>query len=146
MMKSTIEKVLSANDTGETGAHQAGLFIPWDVVNTGFFPSLDPSTKNPRCPIDLLDPAGEEWTFNFIYYNNAFFGGTRNEYRLTCVTKFFRCHSLKTGDTLIFKRTSARFYELSYRRQNEPVVEHPDGTKVLRLTGNWVVIDTAEFA
>jgi hypothetical protein len=145
-MKSTVEKSLSANDTGVTGAHQAGLFIPWDVVKTGFFPTLDASTKNPRCPIDLRDPAGEEWTFNYIYYNNANFGGTRDEYRLTCMTKFFRRHDLKTGDTVIFKRPSARLYEVSYRRKDDPVKKLADGTKVLRLTGNWVVIDTDEFA
>lgn len=145
-MTTCIEKILSANDTGETGAHQAGLFIPWDVVKTDFFPRLDASTKNPRSPIDLRDPAGEDWTFNYIYYNNTYFAGTRNEYRLTCMTKFLRRHALKTGDTVIFKRTSARFYEVGYRRKNEPVKNHADGRKVLRLTGNWVVIDTAEFA
>lgn len=145
-MKSTIEKVLSANDTGETGAHQAGLFVPWDVVQTGFFPKLETSTKNPRCPIDLRDPSGQEWTFNYIYYNNSHFGGTRDEYRLTCMTKFFRTHALKTGDTVIFTRNSERSYEVGYRRKDEPVKIHANGTKVLRLTGNWVVIDSDEFA
>ena len=145
-MKSTVEKLLSANDTGETGAHQAGLLIPWEVVKTGFFPYLDASIKNPRCPIDLRDFAGEEWTFNYIYYNNAYFGGTRNEHRLTCMTKFLRRHDLKTGDTVIFKRLSAHLYEVGYRRKDDPVRNLPDGTKVLRLTGNWVVVDTDDFA
>lgn len=145
-MKSTIEKVLSANDTGETGGHQAGLFIPWNVVKTDFFPKLDCSTKNPRCPIDLHDSAGEEWTFNFIYYNNAYFGGTRNEYRLTCMTKFFQRHALKSGDTLIFEQDSVRAYKVSFRRKDEPVTKRMDGGKVLRLTGNWVVIEASEIA
>lgn len=145
-MRSTVEKILSANDTGETGAHQGGLFIPWDVVMMGFFPALDASIKNPRCPIDVLDPAGEEWTFNYIYYNNVYFGGTRDEYRLTCVTRFLRCYELKAGDTVVFKRLSNRFYEVSYRRKDFSLTNLPDGTKVLRLTGNWVVIDTDEFA
>jgi hypothetical protein len=145
-MRSTVEKVLSPNDTGETGAHQAGLFIPWDIVEIGFFPKLDPSIKNPRCVIDLRDAAGEEWTFNFIYYNNALFGGTRNEYRLTCMTKFIRRYALKAGDSVIFKSTTSRFYGIEYRRKDEPVKKLADGTKVLRLSGNWVVIDTDQFA
>jgi hypothetical protein len=145
-MKTTVEKVLSANDTGETGGHQAGLLIPKDILTLEFFPYLDPSTKNPRCVIDLLDAAGDEWTFNFIYYNNKFFGGTRNEYRLTCMTEFIRRYSLKEGDVVIFKKTIGRYYDLSYRRKDQPIKENADGSKVLRLSGNWVVIDSDEFA
>jgi len=141
-MKSTVTKVLSANDTGETGGHQAGLFIPKHIIKLGFFPRLSPSTKNPRCLIDLRDAAGEDWTFNFIHYNNELFGGTRNEYRLTCMTGFIRRYSLKEGDSVIFKRTTSRFYEIDYRRKDHPVKKLPDGTKVLRLSGNWMVIDT----
>lgn len=145
-MKTTIEKVLSANDTGETGGHQAGLLIPKAALTLEFFPHLDSSTKNPRCVIDLRDPAGDEWTFNFIYYNNKFFGGTRNEYRLTCMTEFMRRYSLKEGDVVILKKALGRYYELSYRRKDEPIKENADGSKVLRLSGNWVVIDSDEFA
>ncbi len=139
---STIEKVLSANDTGETGGHQAGLLIPKDVQTLEFFPALDPSVKNPRCVIDFRDAAGEEWTFNFIYYNNKLFEGTRNEYRLTCMTGFIRSYSLKQGDTIIFGKPDGRFYEVSYRRKDDPVKTFADGTKILRLSGDWMVIDT----
>lgn len=145
-MQTTVEKILSANDTGETGGHQAGLLIPKDLLTLAFFPHLDSSVKNPRCVIDLRDAAGEEWTFNFIYYNNKWFGGTRNEYRITCMTEFIHRYSLKEGDVVIFIKPIGRFYELSYRRKDEPMKENPDGSKVLRLTGNWVVIDTDEFA
>lgn len=145
-MKSTVEKVLSANDTGETGAHQAGLLIPKDVLTLEFFPTLDPSVKNPRCVIDVRDSAGEEWTFNFIYYNNKLFGGTRNEYRLTCMTEFIRRYALKEGDSVIFRRVTDRLYEIDYRRKNEPVKLLADGQKVLRLSGNWMVIDIDPFA
>jgi hypothetical protein len=144
-MKSTVEKILSANDTGETGAHQVGFLIPKNVVTLNFFPKLDPSTLNPSCVIDFRDPAGEEWTFKFIYYNNKFFDGTRNEYRLTRMTGFIRRYSLKQGDRVIFKRTTGRFYDIDYRRKDDPVKKLADGTKILRLSGNWVVIDTDEF-
>jgi hypothetical protein len=144
-VKSTVEKVLSANDTGETGGHQAGLLIPKDVLTLQFFPRLDPSVKNPRCVIDLRDPAGEEWTFNFIYYNNKLFGGTRNEYRLTGMTEFIRRYALKEGDSVIFKRIKERVYEVDYRRKDQPVKRLADGSKVLLLSGNWVVVDTDKF-
>ena len=145
-MKSIVEKVLSANDAGATGAHQAGLLIPKDILTLEFFPPLDPSIKNPRCIIDVRDASGDEWTFNFIYYNNKLFGGTRNEYRLTCMTEFFRCYSLKEGDTVIFKRKADRFYEVDYRRKDQPVKCLADGSKVLRLSGNWMVIETDHLA
>ena len=130
----TIEKVLSANDTGETGGHQAGILVPKDPRILGFFPRLDPSLRNPRAVIDIRDDTGHEWTFNFIYYNNRLFGGTRNEYRLTGMTAFFREFNLKTGDTLVFRRVSARHLNLSYRRSKR-------GSKVLKLSGTWKVIE-----
>jgi superfamily II DNA or RNA helicase len=64
----------------------------------GFFPQLDAEVKNPRVPIDVIDDTGREWTFAFIYYNNRRFGGTRNEFRLTGMTAFFREFNLKPGD------------------------------------------------
>ena len=144
-MKSTVEKILSANDTGETGAHQAGLLIPRNILTLEFFPKLSPAIKNPRCVIDLRDAAGEEWTFNFIHYNNRRFGGTRNEYRLTCVTEFIRRYGLKEGDTVIFKKPGGRFYGLGYRRKDEPIKNLGNGQKMLRLSANWAVIDTDQF-
>ncbi len=130
----TIEKVLSANDTGETGGHQAGILVPKDPRILGFFPRLDRTIENPRAVVDIRDDTGHEWTFNFIYYNNRLFGGTRNEFRLTGMTAFFREFNLKTGDTLVFRRVSARYLNLSYRRAKR-------GSKVLKLSGTWKVIE-----
>ena len=83
-----VTKLLSANDTGETGGHQAGICVPKRQEILSFFPTLDSRTKNPRMTIVFhCMNSGEKWTFNYIYYNNKFFGGTRNEYRLTGMTK-----------------------------------------------------------
>ena len=90
MIEQTISKVLSANDTGETGGHQAGLLIPKQERILSFFPSLDASTLNPRAHLQFEDDVGALWEFAFIYYNNGLFGGTRNEYRLTRMTRFMR--------------------------------------------------------
>jgi Restriction endonuclease EcoRII, N-terminal len=137
----TIEKVLSANDTGETGGHQAGLLIPRQKKMIEFFPKLDASAYNPRCVIDVVDDSDTEWTFNYIYYNNSFFDGTRNEYRVTGMTAFFREHILKSGDSLIFEQNGERKYRVRVRRKNAVEVKE-DGRKVLHLSGNWMVIDT----
>jgi hypothetical protein len=137
-----IEKVLSPNDTGETSTHQAGWLVPKERHILAFFPRLDPSVYNPRCVVDTVDEAGEEWTFNFIYYNNRRFGGTRNEYRLTGVTEFVRRHRLRSGDTVIFTRTESRHFSLHFRRKDSPLAVQPDGRKVLRLSGNWVVVNS----
>lgn len=130
----TIEKVLSANDTGETGGHQAGILVPKEPRILGFFPRLAASTKNPRTVLDLCDDTGREWTFHFIYYNNRFFGGTRNEYRLTGMTAFFREFNLKAGDVVILRQVTPRHLSVSYRRAKR-------GSKILKLSGTWKVID-----
>lgn len=129
-----IEKVLSANDTGETGGHQAGICVPKDTNILSFFPPLNAKIKNPRDVLDVLDDAGREWSFAFIYYNNRFFGGTRNEYRLTGMTTYFREFNLKAGDKVVLRRESPRLTSISFKRANE-------ASKVLQLSATWKVID-----
>ena len=135
-MERRIAKLLSANDTGETGGHQAGILIPKDKRVLSFFPALDPKLPNPRCHIQFLDDGGTFWEFAFIYYNNKFFGGTRNEYRLTCMTKFLRQAGVVQGDDLILAQEKGR-YRVTYRRRKEG-----RGLKngVLRLGTAWRVI------
>jgi hypothetical protein len=141
-----IEKTLSANDTGETGGHQAGLLIPRNPKVLAFFPKLDPALKNPRDVIDVVDEAGEDWSFNFIYYNNHRFGGTRNEYRLTGMTDFIRRHGLKTGDVVTFTRTDKRTIAVTCRRKDAVVTVSESGRKTLKLAGSWRVVESDRFA
>lgn len=135
-----VEKVLSPNDTGETGTHQAGWLVPKNPAILGFFPKLDPTVRNPRCVIDLTDEAGDEWALNYIYYNNRLFGGTRNEYRLTGVTGFVRQYQLRSGDQVVISREGNRRFRIRIRRKDGGVETRPDGTKVLRLSGSWTVV------
>jgi len=135
MTAKSIEKLLSANDTGETGSHMAGILVPKDQNFLNFFPTLNKSVKNPRAPLDLLDDTGREWTFNFIYYNNRFFGGTRNEYRLTGMTAFLREFNLHEGDSLIFSRISPGYFRVSYRRKDTD-------KKTIKLSPSWKIIET----
>ncbi len=132
----TIEKVLSANDTGETGGHQAGILVPKDPKILAFFPELDKSIKNPRAVLDLHDDTGCEWVFRFIYYNNSRFGGTRDEFRLTGMTAFFREFNLKAGDVIVLHRVQPMGLRITYRRSESPA-------KVLKLGTTWKVIQTA---
>jgi hypothetical protein len=133
-----ISKVLSANDTGETGAHQAGMLVPKDSRILSFFPSLDSSKLNPRHHLIFYDEASERWEFAFIYYNNAYFGGTRNEYRLTRMTPFIRMNGLRCGDELILEKTEEGRRIVRYRRERHPV-RTSEG--VLRLGSQWKVIE-----
>jgi hypothetical protein len=137
MRPECITKELSANDTGITGTHQAGILVPKDPFILGFFPTLDKAKKNPRHAIIFHETSGECWEFRFIYYNNKFFGGTRNEYRLTCMTEYLRNHNLKPGDELILSRERDSRYVVNFKRKNAPVL---NGDK-LRLGSSWKVLN-----
>src|SRR5690606_27605583 len=96
-----ISKVLSSNDVGLTGAHQAGILVPKKDEILAFFPSLNKMQRNPRVVLSFKDGSGNVWEFAFIYYNNRLFGGTRNEYRLTRMTKYIISNDLKPGDEIV---------------------------------------------
>lgn len=137
----TISKQLSANDTGDTGGHQAGILVPKEKHVLLFFPRLDPKIHNPRSHINFLDNAGNEWEFAFIYYNNRLFGGTRNEYRLTRMTRFIRENGLIPGDEVLLSRNANGEYSVDIRRQKQvPVRRDSEGRTVLQLGGGWRVI------
>lgn len=143
-----ITKVLSLNDTGETGGHQAGICVPKNGDVLRFFPDLGCSEKNPRVSMYFLDEGGKTWKMNFIYYNNKFFDvrGTRNEYRLTGMTAFFRENGLKAGDSisLIHQDDGTDLIRYSRAKAVELEVatdEHGNTRKKLKLGSDWRVID-----
>ena len=130
----SISKILSANDTGDTGAHQAGILVPKLIEILSFFPTLDKNEKNPRAMLTFTDENGSFWEFAFIYYNNRFFGGTRNEYRLTRMTKYFKENNLKPGDELILKNENGLIRKVSYKRAQQQT------SGKLKLSTEWKVI------
>ena len=142
MTQMTVSKVLSANDTGETGGHQAGLLVPKSRKMLAFFPPLDSTTKNPRVHLLFEDDSGTKWEFAFIHYNNRLFGGTRNEYRLTRMTQYMRAARLVEGDTVMLRRALDGSYSISHRR-HQVVAERRDdtGRTILQLHGRWAIID-----
>jgi hypothetical protein len=130
---SAITKILSRNDTGETGGHQAGILIPREERLLAFFPGLDGKSKNPRHELTFRDPSGQNWIFAFIYYNNRFFGGTRNEYRLTRMTSFIRAHNLRLGDEVTLSRDAGNAYHVNYKRSKSAGGD----SKTLKLGTSW---------
>ena len=132
-----IKKRLSKNDTGETGGHQAGMLIPKNSEILSFFPDLNNTEKNPRVLLNFKDNFEKRWSFSFIYYNNKFFGGTRNEYRLTGMTKFFRANKLSEGDEVILERNINGFYNVRFQKLND--LNLVSDNKLI-LNNKWVSI------
>lgn len=77
-------KRLSGNDTLANGTHQAGPYIPKEFLFK-IFPDLHQQTKkNPDVFFDLfIDSHNDNKKVRAVWYNSKFFGGTRNETRLT---------------------------------------------------------------
>ena len=115
-MSQIVCKTLSRNDLGYTGGHQAGILVPKEIIKLDFFPFLDPSEYNPRCDISF-NFEDRIIAFTFIYYNNRLHGnGTRNEYRITGMTKFFRENCCEPGDVLKFSK-DMNGYKINIEKQ-----------------------------
>jgi hypothetical protein len=77
-------KRLSGNDTLANGSHQAGPYIPKDLLFE-IIPSLNrPDQLNPDSRFELyVDSHPDVRTIRAVWYNNKLHGKTRNETRLT---------------------------------------------------------------
>lgn len=99
-------KTLSRNDTGETNSHQSGISITKEVAKTDIFPNLGIETLNPRTTLTFFDEDGDQYKFEYIYYNDKFHGKdpkkAHNEYRLTRVIDFLRKVNARAGDQIWF--------------------------------------------
>ena len=123
-MNASYEKILAKNDTGETGAHQAGIVVPKKNQELlDFFPSLDRKQFNPDAWIVCTDPDGVQWEMRYIYYNGKTFSpakSTRNEYRITHMTKFFSRWGAKSGDSVVFTSTdTANIFKIRIKQSTE---------------------------
>lgn len=156
-MKEKVFKILSRNDVGETGSHQSGMSIPKKVMETGIFPKLGTNILNPRRVVEFYEEDDTKWEFQFIYYNDLFFGKPRNkahdEYRLTCIIDLIRKNKIKSGDEIYFyvdeqgkrrvgflKHHSSNSIDVDLKPKdslNEPDVEYTSQKCVLKLSGKW---------
>ena len=127
-----IGKVLSANDVGATGSNQVGILIPKDPRILSFFPSLNPAVKDPSVFLNFVwDHDGTSYEFRFVYYNGATLGAsTRNEYRLTRMTDFFRESGMQQGDTIVLYRHEGQLH----------VSDKPPLGGVVPTDSSWAVV------
>lgn len=132
-------KPLTANDTGETGGHQAGILIPKGQPELmEALPYLDPTIKNPDFWITCIDEGGTEWSFRYVYYNNKLHDekGTRNEYRITHMTKYFRSVVAKAGDVFIISVVKPGIiYNIKVQPAEEEIKTESDSPNRIRLKG-----------
>jgi len=130
-----ISKILSKNDTGESGGHQAGFHIPNTMIH--FFPDLASHKKNPRIELIFKDTFSKEWTFNYIYYNNKKFGGTRNEYRLTCTARYIKKNNLKSGNSISLSKVNGEYFISHEKEHGKEAI--PKNNKII-ISKKWKVI------
>ena len=142
----SVTKVLSKNDLGITGSHQAGIVLPRNGEILALFPTLDASRYNPRCQVTVYEPrTGSHHTFQMIYYNGKLLGmSTRNEYRLTGMTKMLRDMGAGPGDHLTFTRTGLG--DLTVTLESNPAeapAEDMEPTPAVgrTLRGGWTIVD-----
>jgi len=123
-----IEKELSANDVGETGAHQSGPYVGTSRTVPDFFPELDLTRRDPQERLVFLDSTGRRYEFEFRYWT------VKDEYHLSHMTGFFRDHGVSSGDTLILRRDEAGTLHVAIRPEGELAA----GT-IIRRDGAWDV-------
>lgn len=136
-----IEKILSDNDLGITGSHQAGMLIPKQQEFLDFFPKLDINGVNPRTYIYFTDEFEQQWKLNYIYYNNKLRGGTRNEYRLTGMTAYFRYKALKTGDIVVLKKDEEDNYKIDFKRGKQTRITAEEDIVHITISNSWKIIN-----
>ena len=136
-----ITKTLSANDVGANGAHQAGIHVPKKEDILSFFPQLNNDEKNPRVRMVFRDNEDKQWDFYFIYYNNKYFGGTRNEFRLTCISTYMKQNDLRQGDEIIFSIDDYGDRMISFQHAGKKQVAEKRG---IYLSKDWKIIHIKE--
>ena len=143
MTATTFLKTLSANDVGTTGGHMGGILVPkGDGELLAFLPRLDSSEMNPSAWIDCQTPDGNTLRLRFVYYNNRMHApnGTRNEYRITYLTKFLRDANAKEGDAFEIARDDhAENYRIRVIAKEivADVDEEAEGPARITLRSGW---------
>lgn len=145
--KEQLFKMLSRNDTGETGGHQSGISIPKAVASSSIFPKMSKEILNQRREINFYDESGEKWVLQYIYYNDKYHGKPidccHDEFRLTCTNAYIRKNNIKSGDRIWFAIDDEGHHYMGFVRQgeeiNEPYKEDEDGYVVLKIR-SWTNI------
>ena len=100
-------KFLSANDTGLTGGHQAGIYISKPAIPI-LFDEAGIKGQNKEKWVNVKWCNDFETTTRFIYYGQ----GTRNEYRITNFGKGFPFLRPEfTGALFVFVQMTSEDYQ-----------------------------------
>ncbi len=100
-------KFLAANDTGKTGAHQAGLYISKPAVPILFDQYFEKGQNQERW-VKIAWQDGKVTDTRFIYYGR----GTRNEYRITNFGRGFEfLRPEYTGSLFVLVKYSEEYYQ-----------------------------------
>lgn len=112
-------KFLSANDTGVTGAHQAGIYITKSAVSILFnTPGVKGNNLDRLVKIKWQDDFITD--SRFIYYGS----GTRNEYRITRFDRGFPFLKPEhTGDLFVFVKLSEDDYSAYILQTDDEINE-----------------------
>lgn len=136
-----VTKVLTPNDVGTTGSHQAGITVPKTGDMLEFFPALDATDYNPRAHLQGFDEAHSvDFPLTYVYYNGKLHGrSTRNEFRLTGLSSFFTRNQAEVGDILKIKRLRSFEYQLALLKtvpQKADIFEESTSFTIT-LSGQW---------
>lgn len=139
-------KILSRNDTGETGGHQSGISIPKSVARSSIFPQMSKLVLNPRRDITFIDEGGKEWNLQYIYYNDKYHGKpakqSHDEFRLTCTNAYIREHNIKSGDQIWFAIDETGKRYIGFLREGQTPAQtykEEDGFVILKIR-SWTTI------
>lgn len=140
MTKITFRKTLSANDVGTTGGHMGGILIPkGEGELLAFLPPLDAGLLNPSAWIICNTEDGSHLRLRYVYYNNKMHvpTGTRNEYRITYMTKYLREAGAREGDIFEISRIEGEnAYEIRVVAvKHEQSQSEDDGPVRIKLSG-----------
>lgn len=147
MFKLKLSKILSKNDTGETHSHQSGISIPKTLANNDIFPDLGIERLNPRVTLTFVDEENNSWSFQYIYYNDVFFGKEKakshNEFRLTCVKDYIRHNSILSGDEIWFAIEDDGTKRIGFVKGQSKVDYDKDeeGHIVIKIKGGWHYVE-----
>lgn len=143
--KIKIYKTLTRNDTGETKSHQSGITIPKEIADTEIFPKLGKDKLNPREEIIFYDEENTAWKFQYIYYNDIFFGKEKrkghDEHRLTCVTQYIKKNLIKSGDSIWFSIDDKNVRRIGFERSKCDEIEKRYEDNVIKLSNGWRYIE-----
>ena len=144
--KEQLFKVLSRNDTGETGGHQSGISIPKAVASSSIFPKMSKDILNQRREITFVDEGGKEWNLQYIYYNDKYHGKPvgkcHDEFRLTYTNAYIKEHNIKSGDQIWFAIDEIGVRHIGFLREGQDMsstYKKEDGFVIIKIK-SWTNI------